>query len=147
MQQTNKYTIDDKRIAPKVMPPILFYWPTRSEADVCCMAVVCWTFLSMFCYILLLCNRWKQRGSLTTWHLTWKCVWSKGVSLNSSTQKMAPVNIYQCLLNVYGAHTVAVSTVRQWLVWFSSGNSNVKDKPCSEQPCTLWNEEHLDQLI
>ena len=36
------------------------------------------------------------------------------------------------------------------MVFFSSGNSNVKDKPCFRQPCTaltLQNEEHLDQLI
>ena len=46
-----------------------------------------WTFSPVFCYILLPCDRWQQRGSLTKWHLTWKCVWNKGVSLNSSMQK------------------------------------------------------------
>ena len=43
-----------------------------------------------------------------------------------------------------------VSTVRQWVARFSSGNSNVKDKPHSGRPCTAVtprNEEHLDQLI
>jgi len=39
----------------------------------------------IFRYILVLCHRWQQRGSLTEWCLTWKCVWSKGVELNSST--------------------------------------------------------------
>ena len=51
-------------------------------------------------------------------------------------EKMAPIDIHQCLLNVYGDQTVDVSTVRQWVVHFSSGNSDVKDKPCSGQPCT-----------
>ena len=39
------------------------------------------------CYILLLCNRWQQRGSLTKWRLTWKHGWSKRVSLSSSMRK------------------------------------------------------------
>ena len=46
-----------------------------------------WTLLTIFNYMLLSCNRWQQRGSLTEWRLTWKCIWSKGVSLNSSMQK------------------------------------------------------------
>ena len=37
--------------------------------------------------MLLLCDRWQQRGSLTQWHLAWKCGWSKGVSLDFSTWK------------------------------------------------------------
>jgi len=44
---------------------------------------------------------------------------------------------------------VDVSTVRWWVVHFSSGDSDVKDKPCSEWPCTAvtpQKEEVLDQL-
>ena len=51
-----------------------------------------------------------------------------------------------CLQN----QTVDVSTVRQWVVHFSSDDSKVKDKPCSGLPCTAvtpQNEEHLDQTI
>ena len=33
----------------------------------------CWTFTPIFGYRLLLHKRWQQRGSLTEWHLTWKC--------------------------------------------------------------------------
>ena len=43
-----------------------------------------------------------------------------------------------------------VSTVRRWVARFSSGDSNMKDKPCFRQPCTAVtprNEERLDQLI
>ena len=43
-----------------------------------------WTFSPIFCYILLSCNRWHQRGSLTKGHLTWTYIWCKGVSLNYS---------------------------------------------------------------
>ena len=39
-----------------------------------------WNFPPIFYYVLLLCDRWQQRGTLTEWWLTWKCVWSKGVS-------------------------------------------------------------------
>jgi len=46
-----------------------------------------WTLPPIFHSILLLCDRWQQRGSLTKWRLTWKWVWSKDVSLNSSVQK------------------------------------------------------------
>ena len=45
-----------------------------------------WTFSPIFHYVLLLCDRWQQRGSLAQWCLIWKCVWSKGVALNSSVQ-------------------------------------------------------------
>jgi len=51
-------------------------------------------------------------------------------------EKIAPNDIHRCLLNIYGDQTVDVSTVRQWVVCFSSGDSDVKDKPHSGWPCT-----------
>jgi len=65
-------------------------------------------------------------------------------------EKIAPNDIHQRLLNVYGEQTVDVSTVRRWVARFSSGNSDVKDKPHSRWPCTAvtpQNEERLDQLV
>jgi len=65
-------------------------------------------------------------------------------------KQMASIIIHWCLLNVYGGQTVDESTVRQWVGHFSCGDSDVKDKLCSRQPCTAvtpWNEEHVDQLI
>jgi len=65
-------------------------------------------------------------------------------------EKIAPNDIHRHLLNVYGDQTVDVSTVRRWVARFSSGDSNVKDKPRSGWPCTAVtprNEERLDQLI
>ena len=74
-----------------------------------------WTFPAIFCYILLSCDRWQQRGTLTERYLTWKHVWSKSVELNSSIQKkLAPIDIHCCLLNIFGDHAVDVSTMRQW---------------------------------
>ena len=46
-----------------------------------------WTCPPIFHYTLLPCDRWQQRGSLTEWRLIWKCVWSRGVELNSFKQK------------------------------------------------------------
>jgi len=65
-------------------------------------------------------------------------------------EKMAPNDIHQRLLNIYGDQTVDVSTVRRWVARFSSGDSDVKDKPRSRRPCTAVtprNEERLDQLM
>ena len=65
-------------------------------------------------------------------------------------EKIAPNDIHRRLLNVYGDQTVDVSTVRRWVARFSSGDSDVKDKPRSGRPCTAVtprNEERLDQLI
>lgn len=65
-------------------------------------------------------------------------------------EKIVPTDIHQCLLSVYGDQTLGVSTVRKWVLHFSSGNSDMKDKPCFGQPCTAvtpQNEEYLDQLI
>ena len=73
------------------------------------------------------------------------------MSLNSlNAGKMAPINIHQCLLNVYENQWVDVSAVRGWVVCFSSGDNRVRDKPHFRQPCiavTPWNDDHLNQLI
>ena len=46
-----------------------------------------WTFPPISHYMLLPHDSWLQRGSLTEWCLTWTCVRSKDISLNSSTWK------------------------------------------------------------
>jgi len=48
--------------------------------------------------------------------------------------KNAPNDIHRHLLNVYGDQTVVVSTVRWWVSRFSSGDSDVQDKPRSGRP-------------
>ena len=68
------------------MPPILWCWPTTSEADFG-YGSRRWTCPPLLHYILLPCGRWQYRGNLIEWRLTWNCVWSKGVKLNSSMQK------------------------------------------------------------
>jgi len=65
-------------------------------------------------------------------------------------EKMAPTDIHQHLLNVYSDQTVDVITLMWWVVCFSFGDSDVKDKPSSRWPCTAvipQHEEQLNQLI
>jgi len=74
-----------------------------------------WTLPPTFHYMLLLCNRQQQRGTLMEWHLAWKCVGSKGVSVNSSMwKKMASIGIHCCLLYGFGDQTMDGSIVRRY---------------------------------
>ena len=69
------------------MPPILLCWPTTSEADYGGMTAEvepsCQYSITFYCYVTV------GRGGavLTTWCLTWKCVWSKDVKFTSFIQK------------------------------------------------------------
>ena len=75
-----------------------------------------WILPPEFCYGLLLCDRWQQRGSLTQWCLTWECRWSRGVELNSSMWR----KWYQLtFVDTCWAQTADVNTVRWWVVRFS----------------------------
>ena len=42
-------------------------------------------------------------------------------------EEMAPIDIHQHFVNIYGDQTLDVSTMRQWVVCFSGGNSDVND--------------------
>jgi len=44
---------------------------------------------------------------------------------------IVPTDIRGCLLNICGDQTLDASRMRQWVVLFSSGNNDVKDKPHS----------------
>ena len=47
----------------------------------------------------------------------------KGVTEFLQVEKMAPVSLHQCLLNVFGDQTVDVSAVRQQVLCFSRSSS------------------------
>ena len=71
--------------APTVMLPVLLCCVGHTVRGGCWWhGSSVWTFLPIFWYILLPCERWQQRGSLTEWHLTWECIGSRGVLLNCS---------------------------------------------------------------
>jgi len=58
-------------------------------------------------------------------------------------ENMAPIDIHQYLLNVSENQTVDVSTVRWWVVSFSSSDSNVKDNPHCRWLYLLWSQLRL----
>jgi hypothetical protein len=76
----------------------------------------------------------QQRSFLSKWSLTWKCVQSRGVIEFLHVEKIAPIDIHRHLLNVSGDQTVDVSKLKQWVVCFSSGESDVRDRRCSGWP-------------
>ena len=44
-------------------------------------------------------------------------------------ETIAPIDFHLQLLSIYGDHTVDVSTVRQWVVHFSSDSSDIGSPP------------------
>ena len=111
----------------KAVPPVSWCWLTTSETDGGGVAVEVEPShqypITFYCHV-------------TEWCLTWNRGWSEDGSLNSSMwkKKIAPIDVHLCLLNIYGDLTVDASTMRWWVVCFSSGNSSMKDKPHSRQP-------------
>jgi len=59
------------------------------------------------------------------------CVKQRGGNEFLRAEEIKLIDIHWHLLNVYGNQGVDVSTVRQWMVFFSSDDSNMQDKPCS----------------
>ena len=119
------------RAALKVTPPVLLRWPIRGGCW--WYGSMGWTFPPIAHHLLLLCDRWQQRSSLTKWCLTWKGVWSKGVSLNSSKQKkLHPLTFTYAFL--------IVTETKQW-IWaqwgggwcFSSDDSGSDCYECGMQ--------------
>ena len=112
------------RVASKVMPPMLWYWPTTSEADVAVMTVEA---ESSHQYSVTFCCRVTD-GSKGT-------VWQNGIWHGSAydakcgieflhNEKIALTDIHQHLLNVCRDQTVDVGTVRWWVVCFSGGDND-----------------------
>ena len=68
--------------------------------------------------MLLLYDRWQQRDSQAEWRLTWKCVWSRGVSLNSSMQeKLHPLTFIDACWTFMHCEAVG-GAFQQWQQWY-----------------------------
>ena len=115
---------DVKAAALKVMPPILICWPMTSEGggggmagEVQSPANIPWHFVAMR-------QMAAERQSDTT--APDVEVHIKGKYLNEllNGEKIALIDIYWHLLNIYGDQTVNVSTVRWTVVRFCSSDSN-----------------------
>ena len=112
------------RAAPKVMPPVLWWWPAVSEENVDDMAVE--TELSQqYSYFV---DMWQmaaegqsdRMASDMEVHVKQKCV----VEFRH-LEKIVPIDIHWCLLNFYRDQSVHVSTVRRWVVCFSSDSGSL----------------------
>jgi hypothetical protein len=62
-------------------------------------------------------------------------------------EEIALLDIRQFLLKDYGDQMVNVSTVCQWVVCFSSGDNDVRDRPHSRWPCTAVSKQNKGNLI
>jgi len=146
----NKKKVLNTRVALKLMHPILLCWPMMSEADIGGMAV---EVEPSHQYSVKFCCRVTNdsRGQSNKMASDMEVQMNKRCIIEFlHVEKFAPNDIHRRLLNVYGHQVVDVSTVRQWVACFSSGDSDVKDKPHSRRPRTAitpQNEERLDQLI
>jgi len=78
-----------------------------------------WSFPPVFCYILLPCNRWKQRSNLTKW-----CLTQKVSHWTPPWVKIAHTDIHQHLLNISADKIVDVNSVRQWVATVAVGDLN-----------------------
>jgi len=104
----------------KVTPPILLGWPMMSEAGVCVMAVEV-----------------EPSHHPAMWQMAAeghsdKVMSDLKVCMNQRcteflhAEKNVPIDIHRLLLKVYVDQTVDVRTLRQWVVHFSSADSDVK---------------------
>jgi len=125
------------RAVLKVALPILFCWPTTTEADIGDAAVD-----SVFPPIFHVVAMWQ----MATEGQNGKTVSDMEVLMKQRCileflhmEKMAPTDIHEHLLNFYGDQTVIVSTVRQLVMHFISGDR--KDKSHSRQPAELSHHE------
>lgn len=90
-----------------------------------------------YCYILLPCDRWKQRDSLTTvpdsWHVEVCLKWRSVIEFLHA-KKIAPIDIHQHLVNIYRDWTVDMSSesffsARKDLGLVSWGYQHVPESP------------------
>ena len=88
--------------------------------DICWYGSRGWPFWPVFHWILLLCKKLQRRSRLTEWCLTWKCVWSTGVSLNSFVWKNST---HWCSSALTECLWRPVSGCEVVVVCFSSGDS------------------------
>jgi len=74
--------------------------------------------------MLLPCDRWQQRGSLTQQCLTWKCRWRKSVPLHSSLlKKFHPLTSIDTWWSAWRPNSRCGHS-EGWVLCFSSGDSD-----------------------
>ena len=112
-----------KRVVLKVMLPI--YWPTVSEVYIGGMAVEAEPPTHILLHVVAMWQMAAEGQSDTMTSDMEVCVKQSCVTeflLHAET--VASTDVHWCFLNTCGDQPVDVSTVRQWMVHFSSNGSN-----------------------
>jgi hypothetical protein len=122
----------------KAMPPILSCCPTTLEAEARDMTVnaepSCLKYVSSVAVWQIAAEEQSRKMAFDMEvRMKQRCV-----TEFLHAKGKAPNDIQWHLVNMYGDQTVDVSTVRRWVVCFSSGNSDVRDRPHSGSPGTSY---------
>ena len=135
------YIIYFMKAAPKVMPPVLLCWCTTSEVDVGGMAV---EIESSHQHSMTYCCCVTDGSREAVWQ---NGVWLASVYEAKEFHWILPCRKKLCPLILLDycrifMETMDVSTLRWWVVCFSSGDSEMKDKPHSGQSWRLLQAQH-----
>ena len=63
-----------------------------------------------------------------------------------NAEEISPIDIYKCLINVYGGERVDVSTVKRWVCRFPNGDRDVNNKSSFGSSSTATNEKNEARL-
>ena len=127
--------------ALKLMPPNVLNWHATSETDVGAMAVEVEHFCqhsTKFCCCVTSGNRgalWQNGLWLRNSYDAKVCNWFPPHGKNC-------IYWYLLMLVEHLWRTEDVKRARCWVVQFSSGGRNMKDKPLSRQPCRFLQARH-----
>ena len=92
-----------------------------------------WIFPPISRYMLLPCDRWQKRGTLTDWRLPWKCTWNNVCHWDLPCRTNGTCWHSPTLVNTDRDQTVDVNTVRGgWCIFSSSDSSHLHSYRCLE---------------
>lgn len=130
-----KLSVDEaSRAVLKVMPPISLHWPMMSDAGIGGTASDGEPSRNIPLHFIAFQQMVTEEQSDRMVSDMEVCIKQRRGTKFVCVEKMASIDIHQCLLIIYGDQTEDVSTMRQWVVCCCSGDSNMKDKPHSRWP-------------
>ena len=94
-----------------------------------------WVTLNIVSYFICLigCSSLAAVWQNDIWHESSHWIqWGKEIWMRKCNwMKITPIDIHHCLLSIYRNHAADVSTIKRWVMCFSSGISDFSDKPHS----------------
>jgi len=112
------------RAVPKVISPIFLCWTMTSEADIGGMQLRLNLPINIPLHFLAMSQVAAEEHSHRMTFDVEVLMKQKSGNEFLHEEKNVPIDIYWCLLNVYGDQTVDVSTESQWVVYISSSDSD-----------------------